>query len=105
MVMDDWVKIDLGNGLLPDGTKPLPEPMLTYRHWGSITITYKGKFTQDTFNTIISLKIKPKSSKGLMGEYEHVYSPFMGWWRSDPIGSQPPCHYSGHRGESWRIHI
>ena len=22
--------IDPGNGLLPDGTKPLPEPMLTY---------------------------------------------------------------------------
>ena len=24
------VNIGLGNGLLPDGTKPLPEPMLTY---------------------------------------------------------------------------
>ena len=26
----DWVNIGSGNGLLPDGTKPLPEPMLTY---------------------------------------------------------------------------
>ena len=26
-----WVNIGSGNGLLPDGTKPLPEPMLTYR--------------------------------------------------------------------------
>ena len=25
-----WVNIGSGNGLLPDGTKPLPEPMLTY---------------------------------------------------------------------------
>ena len=25
-----WVNIPSGNGLLPDGTKPLPEPMLTY---------------------------------------------------------------------------
>ena len=25
------VNIDLGNGLLSDGTKPLQEPMLTYR--------------------------------------------------------------------------
>ena len=25
-----FVNIGLGNGLLPDGTKPLPEPMLTY---------------------------------------------------------------------------
>ena len=24
-----WVNIGSGNGLLPDGTKPLPEPMLT----------------------------------------------------------------------------
>ena len=25
-----WVTIGSGNGLLPDGTKPSPEPMLTY---------------------------------------------------------------------------
>ena len=25
-----WVNIGSGNGKLPDGTKPLPEPMLTY---------------------------------------------------------------------------
>ena len=25
-----WVNIGLWNGLLPDGTKPLPKPMLTY---------------------------------------------------------------------------
>ena len=26
----NWVNIGSGNGLMPDGTKPLPEPMLTY---------------------------------------------------------------------------
>ena len=26
----NWVNIGSGNGLLPNGTKPLPEPMLTY---------------------------------------------------------------------------
>ena len=33
--------IDIGsaNGLLPDGTKPLPEPMLTYHQVGSVTLT------------------------------------------------------------------
>ena len=25
-----WVNIGPGNGLMPDSTKPLPEPMLTY---------------------------------------------------------------------------
>ena len=27
----DWFNIGSGNGWLPDGTKPLPEPTLTYR--------------------------------------------------------------------------
>ena len=31
-----WVNIGSGNGLLPDGTKPLPEPMLTHRWWRSV---------------------------------------------------------------------
>ena len=30
MAAENWVNIGLGNGLPPDGTKPLPEPMLTY---------------------------------------------------------------------------
>ena len=29
MVTKKWVNIASGNGLLPDGTKPIPEPMLT----------------------------------------------------------------------------
>ena len=28
--LKNWDNIGSGNGLLPDGTKPLPEPMLTY---------------------------------------------------------------------------
>ena len=27
----NWVNIGSRNGLVPDGTKPLPEPMLTYQ--------------------------------------------------------------------------
>ena len=30
MAPEILVNIGSGNGLLPDGTKPLPEPMLTY---------------------------------------------------------------------------
>ena len=37
--IDPWVNISLGNGLLPDGTKPLPEPMLTEHQWGSVVLT------------------------------------------------------------------
>ena len=31
-----WINIGSGDGLLPDGTKPLPEPMLTYHQWGDV---------------------------------------------------------------------
>ena len=33
-----WVNIGSGNGLLPDGTKPLPGPMLTDHHLKSSDI-------------------------------------------------------------------
>ena len=36
-----WVNIGSGNGLLPDGTKPLPEPMLTYHQSGPVIITLR----------------------------------------------------------------
>ena len=41
MATEIWVNIGSGNGLLPDGTKPLPEPMLTYHQWGLKTFTWK----------------------------------------------------------------
>ena len=30
------VNIGSGNDLLPDGTKPLPEPLLTYQQWDPV---------------------------------------------------------------------
>ena len=36
----DWVNIGSGNGLLPDGTKPLPEPMLTYHPQDPLTFIW-----------------------------------------------------------------
>ena len=38
MVAQICVNIGSGNGLLPDSTKPLPEPMLTDNHVRSIDI-------------------------------------------------------------------
>ena len=37
MATEIWVNIGSGNGLLPDGTKPLPEPMLTDPQWNPVT--------------------------------------------------------------------
>ena len=35
-----------GNGLLPDGTKPLPEPMLTYHQSGLVAFTWRQFHTK-----------------------------------------------------------
>ena len=35
--------IGSGNGFMPDGNKPLPEPMLTYHHW-HISTFIRGRF-------------------------------------------------------------
>ena len=37
-----WVNIGSGNGLLPDGTKPLPEPMLTCHQWSFVFSLYNS---------------------------------------------------------------
>ena len=36
IAIEVWVNIGSGNGLLPDGTKSLPEPMLTNDQWGVV---------------------------------------------------------------------
>ena len=35
-----YVNIGSGNGLLPDGTKPLPESMLTNGQWSVVAFTW-----------------------------------------------------------------
>ena len=36
-----YINIGSGNGLLPDGTKPLPEAVLTNDQWGIVAFTWK----------------------------------------------------------------
>ena len=42
MATEIWVNIGSGNGLLPDGTKPLPEPMLTNHQWSPVSFNIKA---------------------------------------------------------------
>ena len=37
MATENWVYIGTGNGLLPDGTKPLPKLRLIYHLWCLVT--------------------------------------------------------------------
>ena len=41
----NWTTLDLGNGWLPDGTKPLFESMLTYLHYSPMSFT-RGQFNR-----------------------------------------------------------
>ena len=49
MATEIWVNIGSGNGLLPDGTKPLPEPILTDHQWSPVTFIL-GQFQKRCLN-------------------------------------------------------
>ena len=49
MVTKIWVNIGSGSGLLPDGTKPLPEPMLTDHQQSPVTLIL-GQFHKRCLN-------------------------------------------------------
>ena len=42
LIVAQWIHIDLGQHvkLLPDSTKPLPEPLSTYHQWGSVAFSW-----------------------------------------------------------------
>ena len=50
MAREIWVNIGSGNGLLSNGTKPLPEPVLTCHQQGPLTFIW-GNFAKDTSAT------------------------------------------------------
>ena len=49
MLTEIWVNIGSDNGLLPDGTKPLPESMLTDHQWTTVTFIW-GQFHKRCLN-------------------------------------------------------
>ena len=65
----DLVYIGSGNGLLPGGTKPLPEPMLTGHQWSPLTFislrTISQEMPQPLINKIcLKTKISFKFPRG-----------------------------------------
>ena len=55
MATEIWVNIGTGNGMLPDDTKPLPEPMLTSNQCGSVASwqPFESIFTASAKATIL----------------------------------------------------
>ena len=43
-----WVNISSANGLLPDGTKPLPEPILTYHQRDALAFSSQDNIYWNT---------------------------------------------------------
>ena len=54
------VNVGLGNGLLPNGTKPLPEPMLIYHKMCSIVVTWRQFHKNYSRNKSVTCKITTK---------------------------------------------
>ena len=69
--------IGSGNGLLPDSTKPLPEPMLTYSQWGRMALTwdqFHRQFSRFQFVKWVS-KIHFQNSTSPRGEWVNILRP------------------------------
>ena len=58
-----WINSGSGNGFLPDGIKPLPEPMLTYHQWIRMIFIW-CHFTKDN------------SANNRLNKYETTYLKF-----------------------------
>ena len=67
-----WVNIGSGKGLLPDGTKPLPEAMLTYHQWSFRAFIWQ-QFTGSTIHEMSSKMIIFKLQPHLPGANELNY--------------------------------
>ena len=84
MATEIWVNIGSGNGLLPDGTKPLPEPMLIDHQCSPVTFIL-GQFHEMPQSSIteVSLKITYlKFHSNLPGANElnpHSFPNFKGY--------------------------
>ena len=60
-----WVNIGSGNGLVPDVTKSLPEPMLACYQWGSVAFTREAvsNFTVSAQPTTLHCEFKNDTYK------------------------------------------
>ena len=87
------INIGSGNGLLPDGTKSLFGPTLTYRKWGLLVFTqgqFHGKYTQYTDHgnvwKIQFYKLQPQVFENDIFENAATSQPMSyQWWQRDDL--------------------
>ena len=92
MATEIWVNIGSGNGLLPDGTKPLPEPMLTDHQWSPVTFIpgqfHKRCLNHQSFKSVWKLHIWNfiQISQGPMSQC-HFFPQFPSWRLTDQLAT------------------
>ena len=101
MATEIWVNIGPGNGLLPDGTKPLPEPVLTDHQWGFMTFIW-GQFLWKR-SIYISLKISLKITKLRLLPRANELKKKMWWRQLNTWGCHCACILSSS-GRCWDIY-
>ena len=77
MATEIWVNIGSGNGLLPDGTKPLPEPMLSDHQLNPLDIHIRAISQQMPQPSITKIRLKityPKFQSNFPGANELTYN-------------------------------
>ena len=90
MVTEIWVNIGSGNGLLPDSTKPLPQPMLTDHQWGPMTFIL-GEFHNTCLNHQSLKSIWKLHGGGQEGRdpLPPGFNPYQGFLFASAIGHSP----------------
>ena len=108
MATEIWVNSGSGNGLLPDGTKPLPEPMLTYHQLGRVAFTW-WQYSLEMLTMslakrglkITHLKSQPHLPRGK--ELTHTYPMlFQMFWLADQC--RPQCSAQWHASHRHGVH-
>ena len=64
---DYWDNIGLGNGLMPDSTKPLPEPMLSIS-WLYISVLYVREMAENISTYLCFIRNKYSMTKFIPDE-------------------------------------
>ena len=78
MALKIFVNIGSGNDLVHDGTKPLPELMLTYHQWGPMAFIYMTRILQKKHYTDTShlLPVSPSHQQSSYWLYKMKASLF-----------------------------
>ena len=94
-----WVNIGSGHGLLYDGTRPLPEPLLIYHQWGSVALTGVRPISKDVLKIWIRKSnlnytlVKLLSQTSRVNELTQCIEVLFPYWLISPWSSQQSAYY------------